>query len=260
MQQAGRAGQFALSLDRPGEAAQQFRAALQRAELRDDLPAIADYGYNLAVAELTDNRPEVALTTVRQISAELARRNSASIPGLALLEATALYRIGSRAEADKLAASLELSNDRDVASQACFLRGLIADDRNDLAGVEAALRCVSQAASSADDANAFELSARIALRREDAATAETAADRAADLRRKLHDYRGMARALALAGAAALQTGSAASAASFYLRAGRSAAARGDLANARRWLQTALSLSHDVELRAEAQRALSDIDK
>jgi len=260
MQQAGRAGQQDLSIDRPHEAAQQFRIALERAELRDDLPAITDYAYDLAIAELDDNQPEAALGTVRQVNAELARRNSDSVPGLTLLEAIALYRIGSRAEADALAASLEQSSEREIASQACFLRGLIADDRNDIAGLEGALRCVSQTAGSADSANALELSARISLLRGDAATAEAAADRVADQRRLAHDYRGMSRALALAGAAALQAGSAAQAASYYLRAGRSAAQQGNTADARQWLQKALSLSHDVELRTEIQSALSGIGK
>ena len=260
MQQAGRAGQQDLSLDRPHEAVQQFRTALERAEMRDDLPAITDYAYDLAVAELDDNQPEAALGTVRQVNAELARRNSDSVPGLTLLEAIALYRIGSRAEADALAASLEQSSEKETASQACFLRGLIADDRNDIAGLEDAFRCVSQMAGSADSANALELSARISLKRGDAAAAEDTADRVADLRRLAHDYHGMSRALALAGASALQAGSSAQAASYYLRAGRSAAQQGNMTDARRWLQKALSLSHDAELRSEAQSALSGIDK
>ena len=260
MHQAARVGQADLSLGRPHEAVEQFRAALRRAEMRDDLSEIVDYGYNLAVAELEDNQPDAALTTVRRIKRELVRRNAPIIPGLTLLEATALYRTGSRAEADTLAASIEASSERDVTLQACFLRGLIADDNNDIAGLESALGCLTAAPNDADAANILELSARISLRRGDAAAAERAATDAANLRRTSRDYRGMARALALAGAAAMQGGSATTAASFYMRAGRSAGAQGDAAHARQWLQTALSLSHDADLRVEAQRALSDIDK
>ena len=260
MEQAGRAGQLDLSLDRPADAVQQFRTALQRAELRDDLSAISDYGYNLATAELIDSQPDAALATARQVKAELARRNSASSPDLELLEAIALYRTGSRTEADTLASSLEQSSQQDISSQACFLRGLIADDRNDLAGLEDASRCVNQSASGANSANALELSARISLRQGDGSAAQAAANAAADLRRQTREYYGMARCLALAGAAARQARSPSAAASFYLRAGRSAAEQGNATDARQWLQTALSLTQNAELRGEAQRVLSNIGK
>jgi tetratricopeptide (TPR) repeat protein len=259
MEQAGRAGKAALSLDRPREAVQQFRNALHRAELRDDLGAIADYGYDLAVAQLSDNQPEAALATARMVRAELARRNAAGFPAFALLEATALYRIGSRSEADALAASLEPSSDRQVAASACFLRGLIADDEANAAALEAALRCLGQPATDVGRADALELSARLSLRRGDSAAAETAAERAADVRREGRDYRGMARALALAAAAAQQRGSTAAAASLYVQAGRTAAVQGDNPSARRWLQQALSLAPDAALRAEARSLLSGLE-
>jgi tetratricopeptide (TPR) repeat protein len=259
MHRAAIAGEADLSLGRPHEAVEHFRAALERAEMRDDLSEIADYSYNLAVAELDDNQPGAAVETVHRARGELARRNSVSPPGFVLLEATALYRTGSLGESDALAASVEQSSERDVGLQACFLRGLIADDRNDTAGLEAASRCLETALAGSSAANLLELSARMDMRRGDSAGAETAARKAADLRQQSRDYRGMARALALAGAAAMQGGSSAAAGSYYLRAGRSAAAQGDTAHARLWLQTALSLSADADLRAEAQRALSDME-
>jgi hypothetical protein len=259
MEQAGRAGEAALSLDRPHEAAQQFREALRRGELRDDLGAISDYGYDLAVAQLADNQPEAALATARMVSAELARRHAAGFPALTLLEATALYRIGSRAQADTLAAPLEQSGDRQVAVKACFLRGLIADDQGNTVALDAALRCLGQPTTDAERADALELSARLSLRRGNSAAAETAAERAADLRREGRDYRGMARALALAGAAARQGGSIAAAASLYVQAGRTAAVQGDGTSARLWLQQALLLAQDAALRAEAERLLSGLE-
>ncbi|HTS91702.1 MAG TPA: hypothetical protein VMG55_06870 [Stellaceae bacterium] len=259
MRQAERAGQADLALGRPSEAVAQYRIALQRAEMRDDLLEIVDYGFDLAVSLLDDNQPDEALKTVRRINAELARRGAQSPPAFTLLEATALYRIGSRADADRLAASIEHASEHDIASQACFLRGLIADENGDLAGLEEASRCLS-ASGDADRANVLELSARIFLRSGNAGAAESEARDAADLRQKSRDYRGMARALALAGAAASKSGSNAAAASYYLRAGRSAAAQGDTAHARQWIAAALSLSRDPELRNEAQRVLSDVNK
>ncbi|HMK67894.1 MAG TPA: hypothetical protein VK433_05050 [Stellaceae bacterium] len=259
MQQAARAGQADLTLGRPHEAVDQYRRALQRAEMRDDLSEIVDYGYDLAIALLDDNRPEEALKTVRGINAELVRRNAQSPPSFTLIEAVALYRIGSRTDADRLAASIEYSSEPDIATRACFLRGLIADDRSDLAGLEEASRCLA-AAGSAGSTDSQELSARISLERGDAKAAETAARDVADRRRESRDYRGMARALALAGAAASKSGSVAAAANYYLRAGRSAGAQGDVEHARQWIAAALSLSHDPELRSEAQRVLADLDK
>src|SRR2546429_311834 len=69
-------------------------------------------------------------------------------------------------------------------------------------------------------ADQLELDGRQALLRGDASAAKAALLAAADLRRAALDYAGMARVLALAGAAA---GSGPDAADLYLRAGRSAA-------------------------------------
>jgi hypothetical protein len=49
-----RAGRLAYLQERPEEAIAQYRAALARAQARDDITAIGDLGYNLAVAELRD--------------------------------------------------------------------------------------------------------------------------------------------------------------------------------------------------------------
>ncbi len=258
MQQAGRAGILALSLEHPDQAVDQFQAALSRAELRDDIAAIADYGYDLAVAELALNHPKVALVAARTVIAEVRRRGSNVSTSLILVEATALYRTGALSEADGLAASIEGSGDPHVNFQACFLRGLIADKRSDIGGLQAARRCMAKPTIVAERADAQELSALISLRRRESAPAEKEAESAADLRRQVRDYRGMARALALAGEAAQQAGSTATASSLYLEAGRSAAAQGDRQSARQWLHRALSLAQDSELRGEVQHELSGL--
>ena len=51
------AGQLAFELERNEEAAAKYRTALSRAQVRDDPDAIADTGYNFAVAELRANAP-----------------------------------------------------------------------------------------------------------------------------------------------------------------------------------------------------------
>ena len=65
----------------------------------------------------------------------------------------------------------------------------------------------------------------------------------------------MARALALA---ADYTPNAAKAADLYLRAGRSAAAQGDTANARIWLRNARKLSSDKNVRDLAEQGLTKL--
>lgn len=259
MQQAGRAGILALSLEHPDQAVDQFQAALSRAQLRDDLAAISDYGYDLAVAELALNHPKAALVTARTVIAEVRRHGSNVSSSLVLLEATALYRTGALSESDALAASIEgPSSDSDVKFQACFLRGLIADKWSDIKGLEAARQCVAQPTIPAERADVQELSALISMRRGDSALAEKEAESAADLRRQVRDYRGMARALALAGEAAQQGGSTATASSLYFRAGRSAAEQGDSQVARKWLHRALSLAQDSEIRSQVQHELSSL--
>jgi hypothetical protein len=259
MQQAGRAGILALSLEHPDQAVDQFQAALSRAQLRDDIAAISDYGYDLAVAELALNHPKGALVTARLVIAELQRHGSNVSASLVLLEATALYRTDALSEADALAASIEgRASDPHVNFQACFLRGLIADKWNDTKQIQAARQCMTRPTITAERADVEELSALISLRGGEAARAEKEAESAADLRRQVQDYRGMARALALAGEAAQQAGSMATASSLYLQAGRSAAVQGDRLAARQWLHRALSLAQDSELRGEVEHELSGL--
>jgi hypothetical protein len=100
----------------------------------------------------------------------------------------------------------------------------------------------------ANTADAAELRARLT---DDLALAL----RAADLRRDQLDYRGMARALALAAQFATAPNAAAD---LYLRAGRSAAGQGDTAQARLWLNQARELAPDAGLRTEADDALHEL--
>ncbi|MBV8094322.1 MAG: hypothetical protein JO110_14085 [Acetobacteraceae bacterium] len=59
--------------ERPLEAITQYRAALVRAEAREDLPAIADFSYDIAVAQFQAGQPAAALDTVAMLRAELWR-------------------------------------------------------------------------------------------------------------------------------------------------------------------------------------------
>jgi len=236
----------------------QYHAALVRAQERDDVTAIAITGYDMAVAQLRANQPKAALGTVRTIRAELARRSKVGFAELDLLEATALYRLGEHNAADRTAATLVQGGNAEVTARAAFLRGLIADERND----PVVLLAMRQAIGTSNDvdlrADAAELNARILRRQAAWGPARAAAIQAADLRREMLDYRGMVRALSLAADVAERSRDRAAAADLYLRAGRSAADQSDAVEARRLIQRAITLSADPQLRNAARTALAGL--
>ncbi len=258
LQRESEAGKLAFSLQRPSEAASQYKEALERAEARDDAGAIGDYGYDLAVADLAANRPRDALAAARKTHIELANRGVAPFPALILAEANALYRLGDIKRADGLAAAVEVGGNPSAAAGAAFLRGLIADESGDQAGLDAALARLAHPADTAESADAFELAARRDLGERKFVRAESEADRAAGLRRTDLDYRGMARALAVEAQAAAAAGDRATAADLFIQAAQSAAAQGDASSARRWLRQALVLADTPMLRQVARQALAEL--
>jgi hypothetical protein len=260
LQSQTHAGQLAFELERSEEAAEQYRMALSRAQARDDPDAIGNMGYNLAVAELRANAPDKALTDARATRIELERRGATPFPSLLLAEATALYRTGAAAEADRAARRIQRSEDADAIARATFLRGLIADDGGDEAGLATAADALTTAKTPPFEADSAELSARLALRRGDPARAREQAAHAAGLRQATLDYRGLARALAIEGVAVERAGDKIAAADLFLRAGRSAAAQGDKTSARDWLRRAISLAPGRLVGRDAADLLRGIDK
>ncbi len=258
LQREAEAGQSAFSLERPAEAAAQYKLALLRAEARDDAKAIGDYGYDLAVVQLAANQPREALASARLTQTELTRRGVAAFPALVLVEAVALYRTGARREADRLAAQVEAGGDPAAAARAAFLRGLIADEAGNEAGLEAALARLAHPVSPEERADAYELAARRDIRAGMFAPAASEAAQAVALRRSATDYRGMARGLAVQAEAVERMGDITQAADLYMRAGESAAAQGDAGSAHRWVHQAVSLDDSPALRRAARRALAEL--
>ena len=179
---------------------------------------------------------------------------------LRLAGSIALYRLGRLPEADTAAAAVEAEADRDVAMRAAFLRGLIADENDDVVGLRRASAQLAAAQAPEGLADQSELAARIALRERDPRRARAEAERAAVLRRDLLDYRALARCLALAARAAEEVGDSAVAADLYLRAGRSAAGQGEKTSSQKWLSRAIALSSDATLTSAARAALAGSDK
>jgi hypothetical protein len=252
------AASSALALERSEEAIRQYRRAFERAIARDDAAAIGDYGYDLAVAQLGANQPKQALASVHRTEIELARRGTPTFPALDLTEATAYYRIGEKETSDRLASRAEAGDDPAAAARAAFLRGLVADDDGDAAGLDQAIARLSQPATVDQRADGAELLARQELRQGTFDAAATEAERAADLRRQVLDYRGMARALSVAARAEQHAGDNEAAAALYFRAGQSAAALGDSESANAWLRQAMQLGNDARLRDAARLALTGL--
>jgi hypothetical protein len=234
----------ALELDQPASAAGLYERALARARERDDPVAIADMAFGQATAALAAGDAAAAQRIAQQVREDLNRRNRAATPGLVLVEAAALHRLGRAAEAEPLARQVVLRAPESPAAalRARFLLGLVAASRGDLAGVTAQEAALAGSADPAFQADAVELAARAALLRGNAQRAADEAAAAALLRQQALDYRGLSRALALEGAARAALGDAPRAADLYLRAGQGAAQRGERADARRWLAEASRLA------------------
>lgn len=259
-----RLARLSFQQQRPDQAATLYRQALARAQQRDDLAAIAELGYELAVVQLRRDQAADALAVARSARAEMTRRGSGPPPELLLVEAAALYRTGEGEQADALAAVVAEAPAAtgEARSRALFVRGLVAADRSDaswLTDVLAALPPSDEADLRADRA---ELQGRLHLLQGNWDSARLSLLSGAEARRGALDYSGMARALALTGEASEAAGRRAEAADLYLRAGRAAQLGGNEALARRWLVSARDLaleagSSDVE--GEAARRLSAFD-
>ena len=229
LDQANIAGTQALSADLPGVAVRQYKIALARAYERDDAAAIADVGYNLALAQMKAGDAKTALATIRDIRGDLDRRGAAVPSELFLVQAAAAYRAGDLAAADMAAQEMLTrgSKDADAVARAWFIRGLVAADRGDGTALAQAIAALPPATQTDLQGDRLELQGRAALLGGQAAEALPLLDQAAAKRQQALDYRGMARDLALAGDAALGLNRTAEAADYLLRAGRSVLLQGD---------------------------------
>ena len=244
LDQANKAGTQALSMDLPSLAVRQYKVALSRAYERDDAGAIGDVAYNLALAQMKAGDPKGAVATAREARSELVRRRAPVPPELILVQAAAAYRSGDLGAAAGTAQEVLDSGakDPDVVRRAWFIRGLVAADLSDAAGLAQAIAALSPPSKQADlEADRQELQGRAALLANDSAGALSLFEQSASNRQQALDYRGMARALSLAGDAALRSGRAADAADLFLRAGRSALLQGDMAMATPLLKRAEDL-------------------
>jgi hypothetical protein len=221
---------FAFLSGRYDQAVQAYSGSLERAYARDDVAAIAVAGQELAFSYLRDGKPKEAARAAARTREELARRGRPARPALALVEATARYRLKETATAERLAREVTgaATDDPMAAARATFLLGLIAADRRDVAALTAASDTLSRSGEQPEmKADSLHLTGRLHLIRKDYVQAADAFMAEEALRRTSGDEPGVARALAFAAESTERNGQKAKAADFWFRSGRSAAQEGD---------------------------------
>lgn len=259
-----RLARYALEQRQYGQAAALYDRVLARAYAGDELGTIGDVGYELAIVRLRLFEPRSAAEQAQQTRAELARRGSPAFPELLLVEAVARYELGQRDDALPLAIEAQsvAAGDRLVVARALYLQGRIAADREDRAALEGIIAQLGQPTDAELRADRLELTARRRLLDGEAAAALAPLSEAAELRRTVEDFTGMARAMALAGEASRAAGDVGGAADLMFRAGRSAQAEGNLVQAEQWLRTARRLaesSNRPDIAAESRTMLRAIE-
>jgi len=255
LEQANVAGTQALSMSLPSVAVRQYKLALKRAYERDDAEAIGDTAYNLALAQMQAGDSKSALETVRETRSELDRRHAPVPSELILVQAAAAYRTGDGAGADQAAQEVldHPPGNADAVARAWYIKGIVAAERADRAVLAQAIAALPATKTPrGPDGDRDELLGREAALDGRFAEAKTFFELSAAERQQLLDYHGMARALALAGEAALKTNRTADAAELFLRAGRSDLLQGDEAAGLALLQRAESAA-----RASNQQAVID---
>jgi hypothetical protein len=239
-----RVARFAFESRQYEQAVSLYEQALVTAHARDDAREIGELGYELAVVRLRRGEAQLAESQVRDTVADLERRDRKPFAELRLVQALALYAQDEQEPARALATSVVETPGVDpaTAARAWHLRGMIAADRGDGAGLTAALAALPESTLPALAADRLELAARQQAGNGAFDAARGGFGRVAALRRDAGDYVGLARALAAAGKAADASGDRAEAANLYIRAARSAAAEERRAEAREWFKTAARLA------------------
>ncbi|MFT8950638.1 MAG: hypothetical protein ABF979_00055 [Gluconobacter sp.] len=195
-------GRSAFELGHPDQSESQYRAAMDRALIRDDAAQIHDAGFNLATALLEENKPADALTALDHTGKALKLRQYSQTSDLELVRSAALYRQHDLTGSEASALVALQSPDVGIRNRAAYLAGLGAADQGNvtqLARMEALLAPSKEPAAMLDHQD---LAARLALLNRAPALALEQAMSLTQKRRDAQDYEGMRRALLVAAQAA----------------------------------------------------------
>ena len=258
-ERTNRAARMAFDTGRFQQAVGLYTQALERAYVLDDVNAIVDSQYNLAVCMTRLKSYVEAFDWVNQSKAELARTNQPIPADILLLEATIVYRMGKLDDAWQLTDMILLDAGRlskAIESKTHFLRGLIADEWNDIHQLQKEIASLGKPSAVGLQADREELVGRQAMAKSNWNDAIEAFDRTAEFRREDFDYSEMVNALALAAWACEQAGKLSEASKRYLRAGRSAARQEKNREAMNWLDRAEKLAGEAGDEFTAEQARS----
>ena len=261
-----RAAHAAFERGRIQQAANLYRQTLERAYLRDDLAAVTDARYNLAVCLTLLHSDREAFELIIQTREELTRAGQPTPTDILLLEATILYRQGRSQDAWQFTEDILKRIDATpsaVQNKTHFLRGLIANERGDPVTLSVEITALTGSNSPIIRADREELIGHLALTERRWDEAALAFDEAAALRRQSLDYRGMVKALAKAGEACERDGRPLAASKRFLRAGQSATLQGNSDQARIWLTLAVQAAErggDENIAQEARLLLARLQE
>jgi tetratricopeptide (TPR) repeat protein len=222
-----------------------YQRALGRAYLADDLKAIVDTLYNLAVCHLRQGNYRESMVHAEKAEFEWTAAGHSVPADLLLVQALALYHLGFPDRSRQISAdilSIRPAASPETLSRTHFLRGILAADQGDADLLQLAITALGEPFLPALQADRLELIGRLALldgRWDDAAAAF---DQTAGLRSANRNYRLMATALANAGHSCERANRLEDAAYRYLRAARSSALSGDTTRADVWIQESMRLA------------------
>jgi tetratricopeptide (TPR) repeat protein len=243
-----RAAQQAFDGGRLQQALSYYQKSLERAYIRDDYQAVLAAQYNMAICLINLQSYAEASEVIQQAKTEMAMAGQSFAADFLLLEATVLYlRDDSDAAwiiTDQILAATPPAS-LIVQRKTHFLRGLIASKQGNADKLREAIASMGEPNLPQLRADHYELSGHLAMLEQDWQKAIDAFETAAELRREALDYRGMAKALALAGKASEKAGNARAASVRYLRAGRSAALQGQFDHALNWLNRAEQIAESA---------------
>lgn len=257
LERFNRAAHQAFDKGRLQQAAQFYRKALDRAYIRDDLRAVLDAQYNMAICLMNLQSYAEAFEVIQQAKMEMAMAGHSRAVDFLLLEATVLHHREDSDAAWKITDQILAATPQAsliIQSKTHFLRGLIASKQGDTEKLREAIVSLGHPKLQRLRADHYELLGHLAMSEQHWEKAINAFEEATGLRREALDYRGMVKALALAGKASEKAGHANAASVRYLRAGRSAALQGQFDQALKWLNQAEQIANSAGEEQIVQKA------
>jgi len=263
------AGRVAFDRGLIEQAATLYQQALRRARTMDNAAAIGDAAYNLAACRIRLGQLEQARSLLAEARTEILSVQG-DVSDIQLVEAKVARLQGNPEEALSFTEQIlsypvtTITNDQRL--QVYLLRGQIAADRGDAAlalqELQMAEKFAAGVSDSARPAGLSRLAGRIHLIQKEPVMAAREFDREATLLKQAERYAQMVRALQSAAESYMRAGNYRLAADRFFRSARSAFAQGEIKQALKIGQMALSAADtagDQPAMARVQALLNEIE-